>query len=72
MGNIAKLLISIGVLFIIMGLFTWLFGGLFAWFGKLPGDIRIQNGNFSFYAPITSMIIISLILNLLLYIFSKL
>ncbi len=72
MGNIAKLLISIGVLFIIMGLFTWLFGGLFSWFGKLPGDIRIQNGNFSFYAPITSMIIISLILNLLLYIFSKL
>jgi len=72
MGNIAKLLISIGVLFIIMGLFTWLFGGLFSWFGKLPGDIRIQSGNFSFYAPITSMIIISLILNLLLYIFSKL
>ncbi len=72
MGNIAKLLISIGVLFIIMGLFTWLFGGLFSWFGKLPGDIRIQNENFSFYAPITSMIIISLILNLIIYIFSKL
>ncbi len=72
MTNIAKLLISIGVLFIIMGLFTWLFGGFFSWFGKLPGDIRIQNENFSFYAPITSMIIISLILNLIIYIFSKL
>ncbi len=72
MGNIAKLLISIGVLFIIMGLFTWAFGGLFSWFGKLPGDIRIQGDNYYFYAPITSMIIISLVLNLLIYIFSKL
>ncbi len=72
MGNIAKLLISIGVLFIIMGLFTWVFGGLFSWFGKLPGDIRIQGDNYYFYAPITSMIIISLVLNLLIYIFSKL
>ena len=72
MGTIAKLLISIGVLFIIMGLFTWAFGGLFSWFGKLPGDIRIQGDNYYFYAPITSMIIISLVLNLLIYIFSKL
>jgi len=72
MGSISKLLISIGVLFIIMGLLTWLFGGLFSWFGKLPGDIRIQGEHYFIYAPISSMIVISIILNILFYIFSKL
>jgi len=71
METISKLLISTGVLFIILGLFTWLFGGLFSWFGKLPGDIRIQGENYFIYAPIGSMIVISLILNLLFYILSK-
>jgi len=72
MGSISKLLISIGFLFIIMGLLTWLFGGLFSWFGKLPGDIRIQGENYFIYAPISSMLLISIILNVLFYIFSKL
>jgi uncharacterized protein HemY len=71
MGGISKLLISIGLLFIIMGLLTWLFGGLFSWFGKLPGDIRIQGEHYFIYAPITSMILISIILNILIYLFSK-
>lgn len=71
MGGISKLLISIGLLFIIMGLLTWLFGGLFSWFGKLPGDIRIQGEHYFIYAPITSMILISIILNVLIYLFSK-
>ncbi len=72
MNTIPKLLISIGLLFIIMGLFTWLFGGLFSWFGKLPGDIRIQGENYFIYAPISSMLLISIILNIVFYIFSKL
>ena len=71
MSSISKLLISIGLLFIIMGLLTWLFGGLFSWFGKLPGDIRIQGENYFIYAPISSMLLISIILNIIFYIFSK-
>ncbi len=70
METISKLLISIGALFIILGVFTYAFGGLFSWFGKLPGDIRIQGDNYFIYAPITSMILISIILNLVLYIFN--
>jgi len=72
MGSVSKLLISIGVLFIVMGLLTWMFGGLFSWFGKLPGDIRIQGENYSIYAPIASMLLISIVLSILFYIFSKL
>ncbi len=71
MTPVSKLLISIGLLFIIIGILTGLFGNLFVWFGKLPGDFHYQNEHFSVYAPLGSMIVISLILNLLLYIFSK-
>jgi len=72
MSLISKLLISIGALFILMGVLTWVFGGLFSWFGKLPGDIKIQGENYFIYAPITSMIVISITLNILIYLFSKL
>ncbi len=70
METISKFLISLGVLFIIMGIFTYLFGGLFSWFGKLPGDIRIEGENYFVYAPITSMIVLSLVLNLIFYLVS--
>ncbi len=70
MESFSKILISIGVLFIILGLFTWLFGGLFSWFGKLPGDIRIQGQNYFIYAPIASMILISILINVAIYIFN--
>jgi uncharacterized protein HemY len=71
METISKLLISLGALFIIMGIFTYAFGGLFSWFGKLPGDIRIQGENYFIYAPITSMILLSLVLNLIFYLFNS-
>ena len=70
MESFSKILISIGVLFIILGLFTWLFGGLFSWFGKLPGDIRIQGQNYFIYAPIASTILISILINVAIYIFN--
>ncbi len=71
MTSFAKILIFIGLIFILAGTFAWLFGHWFAWFGKLPGDIRIQRENFVFYAPVTSMILISIILNILIYLISK-
>ncbi len=67
METVSKLLISLGVLFILMGILTYAFGGLFSWFGKLPGDIRIEGDHYFIYAPITSMILLSLILNLIYY-----
>jgi len=70
MENISKILIAIGILFVILGIFTWLFGGLFSWFGKLPGDIRIQGENYFIYAPIVSLLVVSLIINLVIYIFN--
>ncbi|MFI5359683.1 MAG: DUF2905 domain-containing protein [Halanaerobiales bacterium] len=65
-----KLLIYIGLLLIFIGGFIHYFGGALAWFGRLPGDIRVERENFRFYFPITSMLFISLILNIIIRIIS--
>lgn len=59
-----------------IGVFLIIGGGIFfigqkIGLGKFPGDIRIQKGNFSFYFPITSCIIISLVLTFILSLFFR-
>jgi len=65
----ARILIGIGILLIILGLiWPWLQkAGLF----RLPGDIVIERDNFHFYFPITSTIIISILLSLLIWLFKR-
>ena len=67
--NIRQLLITLGILLIVVGLlWPWLQKfGLF----RLPGDIVIERENFRLYLPITSMIIISLVISLLLWLFKR-
>jgi uncharacterized protein HemY len=60
-------LIAVGVMLLILGLVAWS-GGL-SWFGRLPGDIRIETDRTRIFIPITSMLIVSAALNLLLYLF---
>ena len=67
---------SFGKLFVTIGLFMIVLGGILILgerfgFGKLPGDIFIEKENFTFFFPIVSSLIISLILTLLLNIFRK-
>ena len=70
-------LFSLGKLFIIIGLVIAGIGVLLAlypkipWIGKLPGDILVEKENFKFYFPITTCIIISILLTLLFYLFRK-
>lgn len=70
MQLIAKVLIFIGIILIGAGLFLTFFDKI-PFLGKLPGDIFIKRKNFSFYFPITTSILISLILTLILRICSK-
>jgi hypothetical protein len=70
MPALGKMLIMVGIIFIIMG-FVFLFGDKIPFFGKLPGDISIQKERFSFYFPITTCIIISVVLSILFAIFRK-
>ena len=66
MSNLAKIIIFTGLILIFIGILLLLFGNIFSWFGRLPGDIRIQKENFSFYAPLTSMLLLSLFLTLII------
>ncbi|MBL7196467.1 MAG: DUF2905 domain-containing protein [Candidatus Omnitrophica bacterium] len=68
---------QIGKILIIMGIFIASVGIVFLlvdkvpFLGKLPGDIHIQKENFSFYFPLTTCILISIIVSLIFWMFSK-
>jgi hypothetical protein len=66
MENIGKLIVGIGFILVIVGLCFWLFGDRLGWLGHLPGDIVIKRPGFTLYVPITSMLIISIVLSLAL------
>ena len=69
--GIGVILMVFGATLLIGGALLY-FGGHFGFLGKLPGDIRIERGNFRFYFPIATSILISLVLSLLLYLLSRL
>lgn len=64
------ILVVLGVAAVVVGVLLW-FGGL-SWFGRLPGDIRIERDNVHVFFPITSMILVSIVLSLLLNLIRRL
>ena len=68
---IGKLLLIVGLLLALLGLLLSYAPGLLSWFGHLPGDIRIERENGSFYFPITSMIVISIVLTVIVNLFFR-
>ena len=70
MGTLGKALILLGVLIIFAGLLL-LIGEKIPWIGKLPGDIIIRKKNFTFYFPLATSILISILLTLLFTLFRK-
>ncbi|XSG85648.1 MAG: DUF2905 domain-containing protein [Methylohalobius sp. ZOD2] len=69
--GIGKFFIIVGGILVVMGLILTYIPGLFNWFGRLPGDIRIQDEHKSIFIPITSMIIVSLLLTLIIHLFFR-
>ena len=65
----AKILIAAGIAAVIAGVILMFFKDIHL--GSLPGDIRIQKGNTSFYFPITTSIIISLVLSVIFFILGR-
>ena len=64
------MIILIGLVIIVIGVLIR-FTPLAKYIGKLPGDIRVEKENFRFYFPITTLILLSIIINLLIRIFKK-
>lgn len=67
----AKWFIILGVIFLLIGVALQFAPWLLSWFGRLPGDIRIRTDSTSVFIPITSMILVSLVLTLLLNLLNR-
>jgi hypothetical protein len=59
------LIMLVGVAIMVIGLLVW--SGALSWFGRLPGDIRYERETVRIYVPIVSMILVSAVLSLVLY-----
>jgi hypothetical protein len=66
-----KWIMIAGLFILAIGLVVYFFGDKLHWIGRLPGDIRIEKENFSFYFPITTMILFSLIITIVVTIIKK-
>jgi hypothetical protein len=70
-GNkpLGQLILAFGLICIVIGLVTM--RGWLAWFGHLPGDIRVERENMRVYVPIVSMLLISILFSVLSYVIRR-
>ena len=61
----------IGAIIMVAGLIFWLFHDKLNWIGKLPGDIHVEKENFRFYFPITTMILLSILISAIVALVKK-
>jgi hypothetical protein len=74
MTELGKILLGAGVVMVILGTMLLLAGSLSGkvpWIGRLPGDIYIERGNFRFYFPLATSIVVSILLTLILSFFGR-
>jgi hypothetical protein len=69
-NDVGKVLIALGLLITLAGL-VLVFVGRVPWIGRLPGDIHVQRGNFTFYFPLATSLLLSVVLTLLLYLLGR-
>lgn len=67
----AKYIILIGGIIILIGIILYFFADKLHWLGRLPGDIRYEQGNTRIYFPVVTMILLSLLVNLIIYLIKK-
>ena len=70
MREIGRMLTLFGGVIMILGLLLWAGMGS-GWLGRLPGDIRVERGNSTFYFPIVTCLVISIVLSLILSLFRR-
>lgn len=70
MNDLGKFLVIAGLALVIVGAALWSGIGR-GWLGRLPGDIQYHKGNFSFYFPLVTCLLLSAVLTLLFWLFRK-
>lgn len=70
MFGAGRSLITLGLIIVLVGIVICLVGK-FSWLGRLPGDLAVKRGNFSFYFPMGTCLLISLLLSLVAWLFRR-
>ena len=68
-GSFGTWLVVGGIVLVVIGILAN--SGLLSWFGRLPGDIRIERDSVRFYFPVVSMIVVSVVFSLVLYLVGR-
>lgn len=63
-------LAAVGAALLLLGVMIW--SGALSWFGRLPGDIRLEREGFRVYVPLVSMLLVSIAVSLLLWLLRRL
>ncbi len=74
MADLGKMLLGVGLVMVLLGgilLLVSSFAGKVPWLGRLPGDIYIERGSWRFYFPLGTSILLSVVLSLLVWLFSR-
>ena len=67
--DVGPILIVVGLVAVLVGVLAWS-GGL-SWFGRLPGDVRIERDNVRVYVPWVSMLLVSVVVSVLMSLFRR-
>jgi len=70
MAGLGKSLIILGIIIIAFGIIVT-FAGKIPWLGRLPGDIHIKKDNFTFYFPLATCLLLSVLISLFFWLFKK-
>ncbi len=70
-SDTGKYIIFFGAMVIVVGIIIYFLHDKIHWVGRLPGDIRVEKTNFKFYFPITTMILISVLATIIIYLVKK-
>ncbi len=70
-SDTGKWIIIIGIVLVVTGIVLYFFHDKLGWVGRLPGDIHVEKKNFRFYFPITTLIIINVVILIIAYIIRK-
>ena len=71
MESLGKVITGLGVVLVVVGLMVWFAADKLSWLGHLPGDIRMERPGFRLYVPITTMLLLSVALSVILWLWGK-
>ena len=69
-SGFGKILLVIGIIIALAGL-AFMLGGKIPWLGRLPGDITLKGKNYTFYFPLATSIVVSIILSIIFYLINR-